>query len=188
MADIKATTAAPKTTIGSALTKALQQKKTKEAVAATTSGGRDTRQPMTLERARALAPHLGLMENIARSFPLDAMSQETAEEVYNELRDTMRAQINAQADINFYQNWEAFAAVERDLQASRMLDTEYGLGYEDECLAISLAYRRKYTSDTVLGVPPSTSVVLHFSLKTGDQPVQPFSLFPRNVFNSSSHS
>ena len=99
MADIKATTAAPKTTIGSALTKALQQKKTKEAVAATTSGSRDTRQPMTLERAMALAPHLGLMENIARSFPLDAMSQGTAEEVYNELRDTMRAQINAQADI-----------------------------------------------------------------------------------------
>jgi len=99
-----------------------------------------------------------------------------------------RQQVNAQADINFYQNWEAFAAVERDLQASRMLDTEYGLGYEDECLAISLAYRRKYTFDTVLGVPPSTSVVLHFSLKTGDQPVQPFSLFPRNVFNSSSHS
>ena len=99
MADIKATTAAPKTAIGSALAKALQQKKTKEAVAATTSGGRDTRQPMTLERARALAPHLGLMENIARSFPLDAMSQETAEEVYNELRDNMRTQLKAQADI-----------------------------------------------------------------------------------------
>jgi len=99
MADIKATTAAPKTAIGSALAKALQQKKAKEAVAATTSGSRDARQPMTLERARALAPHLGLMENIARSFPLDAMSQGTAEEVYNELRDTMRAQINAQADL-----------------------------------------------------------------------------------------
>ena len=99
MADTKAATAAPKTAIGSALAKALQQKKAKEAVAATTSGGRDTRQPMTLERAMALAPHLGLMENIARSFPLDAMSQETAEEVYNELRDTMRTQIKAQADI-----------------------------------------------------------------------------------------
>jgi len=99
MADIKATTAAPNTAIGSALAKALQQKKTKEAVAATTSGSRDARQPMTLERAMALAPHLGLMENIARSFPLDAMSQGTAEEVYNELRDTMRAQIKAQADI-----------------------------------------------------------------------------------------
>jgi LPS-assembly protein len=99
-----------------------------------------------------------------------------------------REQVNAQADINFYENWEAFAAIERDLQAGQMLDTEYGIGYEDECLAISVAYRRKYTFDTILGVPPSTSVVLHFSLKTGDQPVQPFSLFPKNVFNSSSHS
>jgi LPS-assembly protein len=98
-----------------------------------------------------------------------------------------RQQINAQADINFYQNWQGFAAIERDLNAGKMLDTEYGLGYEDECLAISLAYRRKYTADVVLGVPPSTSIILRFSLKTGDQPVQPFSLFPRNVFNSSSH-
>ena len=99
-----------------------------------------------------------------------------------------REQVNAQADVNFYENWEVFGAIERDLQAGQMLDTEYGIGYEDECLAISVAYRRKYTFDTVLGVPPSTSLVLHFSLKTGDQPVQPFSLFPRNVFNSSSHS
>ena len=99
-----------------------------------------------------------------------------------------REQVNAQADVNFYENWEVFGAIERDLQAGQMLDTEYGIGYEDECLAISVAYRRKYTFDTVLGVPPSTSLVLHFSLKTGDQPVQPFSLFPKNVFNSSSHS
>ena len=98
-----------------------------------------------------------------------------------------REQVNAQADINFYQNWQAFAAVERDLYAGQMLDAEYGLEYEDECLAVSIAVRRKYTFDTVLGVPPSTSVVFRFSLKTGDQAVQPFSLFPRDVFNSSSH-
>jgi LPS-assembly protein len=96
-----------------------------------------------------------------------------------------REQINIQGDINFYQNWQAFAAVERDLLAGKMLDTEYGLGYEDECLAISIAYRRKFTFDAVQGVPPSTSVILRFSLKTGDQPVQPFSLFPRNVFATS---
>ena len=98
MADTKAATAAPKTAIGSALAKALQQKKAKDATVAKPTSG-DARQPMTLERARALAPHLGLMENIARSFPLDAMSQETAEEVYNELRDNMRTQLKAQADI-----------------------------------------------------------------------------------------
>lgn len=96
-----------------------------------------------------------------------------------------REQLNLQGDINFYQNWQAFAAIERDLLGGKMLDTEYGLGYEDECLAISVAYRRKYTFDAIQGVPPSTSVILRFSLKTGDQPVQPFSLFPRNVFATS---
>jgi LPS-assembly protein len=96
-----------------------------------------------------------------------------------------REQLNIQGDINFYQNWQAFAAIERDLLAGQMLDTEYGLGYEDECLAISVAYRRKYTFDAIQGVPPSTSVILRFSLKTGDQPAQPFSLFPRNVFSTS---
>ena len=65
-----------------------------------------------------------------------------------------REQINAQADINFYQNWQAFAAIERDLLAGQMLDTEYGLGYEDECLAISLAYRRKYTFDPIRACRP----------------------------------
>ena len=70
-----------------------------------------------------------------------------------------REQVNAQLDFNFYQNWEAFGAIERDLANSQMLDTEFGLGYEDECLAVSLAYRRKYTFDNQLGVPPSTSVM-----------------------------
>jgi LPS-assembly protein len=93
-----------------------------------------------------------------------------------------REQINAQADLNLWGNWQVFAAGQRDLANSQFLNTEYGLGYEDECLAISLAYRRKYTEDLILGVPPSTSVILRFSLKTGDQAVQPFSLFPRDVF------
>ena len=75
-------------------------------------------------------------------------------------------------------------AVRRDLLANQFLDTEYGLGYEDECLAISVAYRRKFTSDVQLGLPPSSSWVLRFSLKTGDQPVQPFSLFPQDVFSN----
>jgi LPS-assembly protein len=91
-----------------------------------------------------------------------------------------REEINAQADINFYRNWQAFAAVQRDLIAGEMLNTEYGLGYEDECLAVSLAYRRKYTSEP--GLPPSTAVILHIGLKTGNQPIQPFSLFHQDIF------
>ena len=92
-----------------------------------------------------------------------------------------REEINAQADINFYDNWQAFGAIRRDLLAGKMLDTELGLGYEDECLGVSVAYRRKFTTDRDL--PPSTSIILRFSLKTGDQPIAPFSLFPQDVFS-----
>jgi LPS-assembly protein len=93
-----------------------------------------------------------------------------------------RQEINAQMDLNVWRNWQVFVAGQRDLQNNQFLNTEYGLGYEDECLAISLAYRRKFTEDLVLGVPPSTAVILRFSLKTGDSPIQPFSLFPKDVF------
>ena len=92
-----------------------------------------------------------------------------------------REEINAQADVNFYENWQAFGAIRRDLLAGQMLDTELGLGYEDECLGISLAYRRKFTTDRDL--PPSTSIILRFNLKTGDQGIEPFSLFPQDVFS-----
>jgi LPS-assembly protein len=92
-----------------------------------------------------------------------------------------REEITAQADVNFYENWQAFGALRRDLLAGQMIDTELGLGYEDECLGISVAYRRKFTTDRDL--PPSTSVILRFSLKTGDQPIEPFSLFPQDVFS-----
>jgi LPS-assembly protein len=92
-----------------------------------------------------------------------------------------REEINAQADINFYRNWQAFGALRRDLLAGQMLDTELGLGYEDECLGVSIAYRRKFTTDRDL--PPSTSIILRFNLKTGEQPISPFSLFPQDVFS-----
>jgi LPS-assembly protein len=91
-----------------------------------------------------------------------------------------REEVNAQADINFYRNWQAFAAIRRDLIINKMLDEEFGLGYEDECLGISLAYRKRFTTDRDL--PPSSVFVLRFNLKTGEKPIVPFSLFPRDVF------
>ncbi len=91
-----------------------------------------------------------------------------------------REEINAQFDLNVFKYWQVFAAVQRDLIAGEMINSEYGLGYEDDCLAIALAYRRKYTSQP--GLPPSTAVLLRIGLKTGDQPIQPFSLFHQDIF------
>ena len=70
------------------------------------------------------------------------------------------------------------------MRADQFLDAEYGLGYEDECFGISLAYRRKYTADALLGVPASTSIIMRLSFKTGDEPIRPFSLFPADVFSN----
>ncbi len=63
-------------------------------------------------------------------------------------------------------NWQVFLAARRDVEGDQFLDAEYGLGYEDECIGISLAYRRKYTADPLLGVPPSTSIIMRLSFKT----------------------
>jgi LPS-assembly protein len=93
-----------------------------------------------------------------------------------------REEINAQADVNVFGNWQVFVAAQRDLANNQFLNTEYGIGYEDECIAISIAIRRKYTEDLIQGVPPSTAEILRFNLKTGDSAVQPFSLFPKDVF------
>jgi len=92
-----------------------------------------------------------------------------------------REEVNAQMDVNFYENWQAFAAIRRDIIADQTLDNEFGVGYEDECLGVSIAYRRRYTSDRDL--LPSTSVILHLNLKTTDAPIHPFSLFPQDVFS-----
>ncbi|GAA0543061.1 LPS-assembly protein [Rhizomicrobium palustre] len=92
-----------------------------------------------------------------------------------------RQEITAQMDVNFYRNWQAFAAIRRDLKAEQTLDNEFGLGYEDECLGISLGYRRKYTTDRDLR--PSTSYILRIKLKTTETTIQPFSLFPQDVFS-----
>lgn len=97
-------------------------------------------------------------------------------------------EVNAQADLNVWHNWQIFVAGQRDLLANQFLNTEFGLGYEDECMAIALAYRRRYTENVALGLPPSTAVLLRFSLKAGDTPIEPFSLFPRDVFALTPHA
>ena len=95
-----------------------------------------------------------------------------------------REELTGQADLNVWDSWHVFAAARRDLLSEQFIDTEYGLGYQDECLAISLAYRRRYTSDLVLGLPPSTAVILRLQFRTGATQIQPFSLFPQDVFSA----
>ena len=117
-------------------------------------------------------------------------NQSSLQVAYVQLPDSItlglpsREELTGQADLNVWNSWHVFAAARRDLLSDQFIDTEYGLGYEDECLAISLAYRQRYTSDLVLGLPPSTAVILRLQFKTGSTDLQPFSLFPQDVFTA----
>ena len=98
--------------------------------------------------------------------------------------DEPREEVNGQATLGVFDYWVLFAAARRDLANSQMPDDEFGIGYDDECLKISLSYRRQYTRDR--DIAPSTSILLRFKLNTSDEPeAQGVSeLFPRHLFSS----
>ena len=93
-----------------------------------------------------------------------------------------REEVNAEATIGLFDYWLVYAAARRDLVNSAMLGDEFGFGYDDECLGVSLSYRRQYTRDR--DVPPSTSILFRFNLKTGDQSDNVTELFPQHLFSS----
>lgn len=95
---------------------------------------------------------------------------------------TSREEINGQMTVGFLDHWLAFAGARRDLAANQMIDSEYGLGYDDECLGVSVSYTRKYTRDR--DVLPATAILLRFNLKTGQEKTEPSDLFARHVFST----
>ena len=92
-----------------------------------------------------------------------------------------REEINGQATVALWKNWIVYAGAERDLAASEMLASEFGFGYEDECLGISLSYRRTYTTDR--NVPPETDWGFRVELKTNDTSSEQSDLFPRHLYS-----
>lgn len=98
--------------------------------------------------------------------------------------DQSREEVNGQATVGLFDYWVLFAGARRDLANKQMLDDEFGVGYDDECLKISLSYRRQYTRDR--DVPPSTSILLRIKLNTSDESDQQglSELFPRHLFSS----
>ena len=98
--------------------------------------------------------------------------------------DEAREEVNGQATLGLFDYWVVFAGAQRDLANSQMLDDEFGLGYNDECLGVSLSYRRDYTRDR--DVPPSTSFLFNIHLWTGNQTDQEHEneLFPRHLFST----
>ncbi|HEX3808100.1 MAG TPA: LPS assembly protein LptD [Rhizomicrobium sp.] len=93
-----------------------------------------------------------------------------------------REEITAEAVLGLIDHWQLYAAGQRDLESDQMIESDFGIGYNDECLGISIAYRRQFTRDR--DVPPSTDVLLSVKLKTNDDVEQPTDLFPHHIFTA----
>jgi LPS-assembly protein len=91
-----------------------------------------------------------------------------------------REEVKAQLLVGLWGNWLAYAAAQRDLEESDMISQALGFGYDDECLGFSLSYERNFTSFREL--PPSSSVIFRFTLKTNEVPVQRSGIFPQNLY------
>ncbi|HEY6579074.1 MAG TPA: LPS assembly protein LptD [Rhizomicrobium sp.] len=91
-----------------------------------------------------------------------------------------REEVKAQVLVGLWGNWLAYAAGQRDLQASEMISNEFGIGYDDDCLGFSLSYERNFTEFRELA--PSTSVIFRFTLKTSEVPVQRSGIFPQALY------
>jgi LPS-assembly protein len=90
-----------------------------------------------------------------------------------------REEANAQFTLALLDNWALFAAARRNLEQNTMLNTAFGLGWEDDCLGFSVSYERRYTR--ILDVPPSTSILFRVKLKVGPDD-QDWTLFPSHIF------
>ncbi|MCP5432549.1 MAG: LPS-assembly protein LptD [Alphaproteobacteria bacterium] len=75
-----------------------------------------------------------------------------------------RREINAETRLRITDGWTFLAGARRDLESDKMITTNAGLTYENECVALELAYHRRFTRDR--DFEPSTSVVLRLALKT----------------------
>jgi LPS-assembly protein len=76
-----------------------------------------------------------------------------------------REEVFVDTTINVYDDWSVFASARRNLEQGQMIESRFGVRYEDECFIVSLGYSRSYVSDQNL--PPSTSVLLRIGLKSG---------------------
>lgn len=77
---------------------------------------------------------------------------------------TREEEIVANASFRFSRYWRAFGGIRYDIARSRTTTDAVGVGYEDECFAVNVAYRETFTEDR--DVDPEQAVMLRFTLKT----------------------
>ncbi|MDX5365748.1 MAG: LPS-assembly protein LptD, partial [Alphaproteobacteria bacterium] len=75
-----------------------------------------------------------------------------------------REEIYAGSVVSLNEYWRVFGQVRHDLANSRSVSNRIGIGYEDECIEVSLGFSQSFYSDR--DIEPDRAVVLRLTLKT----------------------
>ena len=75
-----------------------------------------------------------------------------------------REEINAESRVALTDTWSVYGDFRRDMEKETMISQSAGVAWENECIILSVGYRRRFTRDR--DVEPSTSVLLRLDLKT----------------------
>jgi LPS-assembly protein len=74
-----------------------------------------------------------------------------------------REEISVDGRLRVVENWWIDAAARRNLEDDKMIESRFGIAYEDECALFGIDLRRRYTRDR--DIEPATSILFTFRLK-----------------------
>lgn len=75
-----------------------------------------------------------------------------------------RQEINFSTNIDITERWRIFGNMSFDIENTDRLREGFGIGYQDECLGVTLAYSQSHFEDR--DIRPEERVMLNFSLRT----------------------
>lgn len=92
-----------------------------------------------------------------------------------------REEINLLGRVYVSEYWSAIGGVRRDLEGSQMIESRFGVAYEDECSFFEFGFRRRFTRDR--DAEPSTTFILSVRLKAlGDDTGTAAPLYRRDPY------
>ena len=92
-----------------------------------------------------------------------------------------REEVNVLGRVYVSEYWSAIGGVRRDLEGSQMIESRFGVAYEDECSFFEFGFRRRFTRDR--DAEPSTTFILSVRLKAlGDDTGTAAPLYRRDPY------
>ncbi len=92
-----------------------------------------------------------------------------------------REEINLLSRVYVNQYWSAIGGIRRDLESDQMIESRFGVAYEDECAFFEFGFRRRFTRDR--DAEPATTFILSVRLKAlGDDEGTAVPLYRRDPY------